>query len=477
MSYIVKNSGRFSQTILARGQAYFQSGKVVNLTRSANMVVAEVRGSRRYTVQCVFDGEKLKSYHCNCPYDFGGPCKHVSAVLFALDSLPFEKEDSAKATPLTMGLSYHLDQAKNMIRGMSLSRTQRSLLSEYGYFANDPVMAKDFWVFAFGEVLGGGAYAVRRLLTNFGDLVGMLKPEESLLVEAMGKAFELHRGGLDSFKVLDLLSFSGKRCNLPLQKALAPLPLTNFQVSSYDPGLSANFIDSFIPEIYPLMIVLFPSAKEKLLDSAMDVVDPPTFARMFLFYVQSGAFEPRFLRYLQAHEVDLTAIYSAMFDLCYKAHSLSYYLEIRDYIPDGMCRGKIAENLPKLYSEILPYARIREGLPLTTPISKLNDLEDLLLVYRYFPKNDLPAVDKKVQTKFEQLLKRSKASPELTEALMMLTDLRWPYLSKYLSDERLLSKREQGCLLDQGLAYAYAKTSRPEALGLKRIVLEGQDAH
>ena len=447
------------------------------MTRSANMVVAEVRGSRRYTVQCVFDGEKLKSYHCNCPYDFGGPCKHVSAVLFALDSLPFEKEDSAKATPLTMGLSYHLDQAKNMIRGMSLSRTQRSLLSEYGYFANDPVMAKDFWVFAFGEVLGGGAYAVRRLLTNFADLVGMLKPEESLLVEAMGKAFELHRGGLDSFKVLDLLSFSGKRCNLPLQKALAPLPLTNFQVSSYDPGLSDNVIGSLIPEIYPLMIVLFPSAKEKLLDSAMDKVDPSTFARMFLFYVQSGAFEPRFLRYLQAHEVDLTAIYSAMFDLCYKAHSLSYYLEIRDYIPDGMCRGKIAENLPKLYSEILPYARIREGLPLTTPISKLNDLEDLLLVYRYFPKNDLPAVDKKVQTKFEQLLKRSKASPELTEALMMLTDLRWPYLSKYLSDERLLSKREQGCLLDQGLAYAYAKTSRPEALGLKRIVLEGQDAH
>lgn len=477
MSYIVKNSGLFSQTILARGQAYFQSGKVVNLTRSANMVVAEVRGSRRYTVQCVFDGEKLKSYHCNCPYDFAGPCKHVAAVLFALDQHPFEEKNTPESVKPGSGLSYHLDQAKNMIRGMYLSRTQRSLLSEYGYFANDPVMVKDFWVYAFGEVLGGGSYAVRRLLTNFTDLVGLLKPEESLLIEAMGKAFELHRGGLDSFKVLDLLSFSGNRCNLPLQKALAALPLTAFRVSSYDPGLSANVIDSLIPEIYPLMVVLFPSAKEKLLDSAMDQVDSETFARMFLFYVQSGAFEPRFLRYLQALDVDLSAIYSAMFDLCYKARSLSYYLEIRDYIPDGMCRGKIIENLPKLHSEIIPYARVREGLPLTTPISKLNDLENLLLVYRYFPKNDLPAVDKKVQTKFEQLLKRSKASPELTEALMMLTDLQWPYLSKYLSDERLLSKRGQGCLLDQALSYAYVKTGRPEALGLKRIVLEGQDAH
>ena len=48
---------------------------------------------------------------------------------------------------------------------------------------------------------------------------------------------------------------------------------------------------------------------------------------------------------------------------------------------------------------------------------------------------------------------------------------------KYLSDERLLSKRGQGCLLDQALSYAYVKTGRPEALGLKRIVLEGQDAH
>ena len=59
---------------------------------------------------------------------------------------------------------------------------------------------------------------------------------------------------------------------------------------------------------------------------------------------------------------------------------------------------------------------------------------------------------------------------------MELTDLRWPYLAKYLSDERLLSKRAQGCSLDQGLAYAYVKTGRPEALGLKRIELEGKDA-
>ena len=138
--------------------------------------------------------------------------------------------------------------------------------------------------------------------------------------------------------------------------------------------------------------------------------------------------------------------------------------------------SKIIENLPKLYSDIVPYARVREGLPLTTPISKLNDLESLLLVYRYFPKSDLAAVDKKIQSKFEQLIKRSKASPELTSALMELTDLKWPYLAKYLSDERLLSKRAQGCSLDQGLAYAYVKTGRPEALGLKRIELEGKDA-
>ena len=476
MSYIVKNSGRFSPTILARGQRYFQSGQVANLVRNSNMVVAEVRGSRRYTVECVFEGEKLKSYHCNCPYDFGGPCKHVAAVLFALDHRPLDPESRSEATQPKSGASYHLDQAKSIVRGMYFTRSEKTLLSHYGYFSEDPVLAKDFWVFAFGEVLNGGSYALRRLLPNFAELAGLLKPSESLLVEAMSKAFQLHRGGLDAYRVLDLLTFGGKRCLIPLQKALSGLPIGDFLVSGYDPGFPSDVFDSLIPEIYPLVFVLFPSARRKLLDSAMDRVDIESFARMFLFYVQSGGFDPRYLRYLQAHDADLTAIYSAMFDLCYKAHSLSYYLEIRDYIPDGVCRSKIIENLPKLYSDIVPYARVREGLPLTTPISKLNDLESLLLVYRYFPKSDLAAVDKKIQSKFEQLIKRSKASPELTSALMELTDLKWPYLAKYLSDERLLSKRAQGCSLDQGLAYAYVKTGRPEALGLKRIELEGENA-
>ena len=428
MSYIVKNSGRFSPTILARGQRYFLSGQVANLVRNSNMVVAEVRGSRRYTVECVFEGEKLKSYHCNCPYDFGGPCKHVAAVLFALDHRPLDSENRSEATQPKSGTSYHLDQAKSIVRGMYFTRSEKTLLSHYGYFAEDPVLAKDFWVFAFGEVLNGGSYALRRLLLNFAELAGLLKPSESLLVEAMSKAFQLHRGGLDAYRVLDLLTFGGKRCLIPLQKALSGLPISDFLVSGYDPGFPSNVFDSLIPEIYPLVFVLFPSARRKLLDSAMDRVDIESFARMFLFYVQSGAFDPRYLHYLQAHDADLTAIYSAMFDLCYKAHSLSYYLEIRDYIP------------------------------------------------RYFPKSDLAAVDKKIQSKFEQLIKRSKASPELTSALMELTDLKWPYLAKYLSDERLLSKRGQGCSLDQGLAYAYVKTGRPEALGLKRIELEGKDA-
>jgi len=71
--------------ILSRGENYFKHGYITSLEHDGDDWVAEVEGSEIYTVNVSLsdDGEVLESY-CDCPYDFGGCCKHEVAVFFAL---------------------------------------------------------------------------------------------------------------------------------------------------------------------------------------------------------------------------------------------------------------------------------------------------------------------------------------------------------------------------------------------------------
>ena len=73
-----------SPTIQERGAAYYSEGRVEYFLQNGNRFSAEVIGSegRTYSVnvQLLKDG-KVDSWSCTCPYDRGGACKHVVAVL------------------------------------------------------------------------------------------------------------------------------------------------------------------------------------------------------------------------------------------------------------------------------------------------------------------------------------------------------------------------------------------------------------
>ncbi len=76
----------FSQTILIRGRDYFRRGKVQNLEYNGDAYVAEVVGTRTYTVTVEeMDGALYKAT-CDCPHSRSGYyCKHIAAALFAID--------------------------------------------------------------------------------------------------------------------------------------------------------------------------------------------------------------------------------------------------------------------------------------------------------------------------------------------------------------------------------------------------------
>lgn len=76
----------FFPEILERGKKYFEEGKVGNIRHASNSFLATVKGTKDYEVEIFTDGEYVKKMTCTCPYALRGDCKHMAAVLFALES-------------------------------------------------------------------------------------------------------------------------------------------------------------------------------------------------------------------------------------------------------------------------------------------------------------------------------------------------------------------------------------------------------
>jgi uncharacterized Zn finger protein len=68
-----------------RGEDYYHSGTVYELQKRGDTLTAEVEGSSYapYRVTIEFAGDQIISTDCTCPYDWGGDCKHIVAVLLA----------------------------------------------------------------------------------------------------------------------------------------------------------------------------------------------------------------------------------------------------------------------------------------------------------------------------------------------------------------------------------------------------------
>jgi len=72
--------------VVLRGKQYHLNGRVVALERAGEREwTAEVEGTHRYTTQVELRSEGEFSCACTCPYDWGPVCKHVIAVLFAIE--------------------------------------------------------------------------------------------------------------------------------------------------------------------------------------------------------------------------------------------------------------------------------------------------------------------------------------------------------------------------------------------------------
>ncbi|MFC1717619.1 SWIM zinc finger domain-containing protein, partial [Candidatus Poribacteria bacterium] len=78
-----------------RGYEYYRDGAVLEIEFRGNQVAAEVEGSDYdpYQVSISLSEHGIEYAACTCPYDWGGDCKHIVAVLLTYIHSPEEMEE------------------------------------------------------------------------------------------------------------------------------------------------------------------------------------------------------------------------------------------------------------------------------------------------------------------------------------------------------------------------------------------------
>jgi uncharacterized Zn finger protein len=100
---------------LERGENYYHSGAVTEVTLRGQVLQAEVEGNTAepYQVSIDFDQGGIKQALCTCPYAFEGWCKHIVAVL--LTCLHQPQRVTARPALVEQMAALNLEQAKHLI--------------------------------------------------------------------------------------------------------------------------------------------------------------------------------------------------------------------------------------------------------------------------------------------------------------------------------------------------------------------------
>ena len=135
----------FKRQILERGYEYYQKGKVEILHYSEDTLEAVVSGTEDYNVSIYSEDGEIEDMYCDCPYaDDENKCKHMAAVLYALEDLPEISEHDTddindlinEASPelmkefLIKSMTYDEDLKYKFIRFLKARRKEISI-SEY----------------------------------------------------------------------------------------------------------------------------------------------------------------------------------------------------------------------------------------------------------------------------------------------------------------------------------------------------------
>lgn len=92
----------FPPRIWQRGQNYYRDGRVLSIRHCGNYITAEIEGTDLYHVSVTLDTvtNRIEDFFCDCPYgEDGTPCKHLAALLCALEDADDENTSQLESNP------------------------------------------------------------------------------------------------------------------------------------------------------------------------------------------------------------------------------------------------------------------------------------------------------------------------------------------------------------------------------------------
>ena len=106
---------RATNASFERGYDYYRDGAVLEIARRGNQLLAEVEGSDYdpYQVSITLNEYGIVDAKCTCPYDWGGDCKHIVAVLLAYIRSPEDIEERPTIEAMLSDLDQ--DQLRELI--------------------------------------------------------------------------------------------------------------------------------------------------------------------------------------------------------------------------------------------------------------------------------------------------------------------------------------------------------------------------
>jgi hypothetical protein len=108
-----------TESSFERGMGYFEEGRVTLKSATPVRVTATVSGAIDYRVEIGLKAEKMISATCNCPYDWGGHCKHIVATILAINDNEGEIERLMQSSNIKR---HSLDALLNSVKVEDLRR-------------------------------------------------------------------------------------------------------------------------------------------------------------------------------------------------------------------------------------------------------------------------------------------------------------------------------------------------------------------
>jgi uncharacterized Zn finger protein len=126
--------------ILARGRQYYNDGAVTDLSQEEEDTwIAEVQGTAIYEVQVALNQDNELLCTCTCPYDYGEHCKHIAAVLYAIEETFPERVEGKVSRAKGPKRRTKLDKLAEALEGTPPEKLRAALLDlaqsqrEYGF--------------------------------------------------------------------------------------------------------------------------------------------------------------------------------------------------------------------------------------------------------------------------------------------------------------------------------------------------------